>query len=354
MAPIQVLLVVGSYPPESCGVGGYVARLEAELRNRNLTVETEHQGPWTLAAFTARLHAIRFRANKLRARILHFQYPSVGFGRSLAAPFLAVALRLLGFRIITTIHEASQVHPLRRLALTPFLFWSHAVVFTNAHELNYAAKFIPGLRRKATVIPVGSTIQTGEGLKKFAANEVLYFGLIRPEKGIEKFIAVARRAREKNSKLKFRLVGARDPRFQSYYEGLRSDAGDSVEWTLDGSESIVAEILSCAHYAYFPFPDGASDRRTSLMAALVNQVAVLTTEGKFTAGEMSRRLRPLRVDHTNDEAIERIEAEMFNENELRVRQREAFEVSRLYGWSTICDLHIALYFAASTAAIRRA
>ena len=347
-------MIVGSYPPESCGVGGYVARLEAELQNRTVKVETLHEGPWTLAAFFARRRAIRKHASKLRARILHFQYPSVGFGRSLAAPFLALALRLLGFRIVTTIHEASQVHPLRRLALIPFFIASHAVVFTNSHELNYTARFIPGLRGKATVIPVGSTIQTGGGSKVQPANEVLYFGLIRPEKGIEKFIEVAKLAALQKSLVKFRIVGARDPRFQSYYEGLRSDGADSVAWTLDGPETAVAETLSRAHYAYFPFPDGASDRRTSLMAALVNRVAVLTTEGRFTADEMSRRLQPLAIEHTADEALARIESEMFNENQLRHRQSEAFTVSCLYAWSTITDLHIALYFAVSTTAIRRA
>jgi glycosyltransferase involved in cell wall biosynthesis len=59
-----------------------------------------------------------------------------------------------------------------------------------------------------------------------------------------------------------------------------------IQWSIGLSENAVADLMSRSRIAYMPFPDGASERRTSLLALLASGVVTVTTLGKATPLEL--------------------------------------------------------------------
>jgi glycosyltransferase involved in cell wall biosynthesis len=63
-------------------------------------------------------------------------------------------------------------------------------------------------------------------------------------------------------------------------------AGTAVIWDEGLPEAQVSQRLAAASIAYLPYPDGASERRATLKAALLNGVAVVTTQGPATPKDL--------------------------------------------------------------------
>ncbi len=59
-----------------------------------------------------------------------------------------------------------------------------------------------------------------------------------------------------------------------------------IIWDIDLEEKEVCKILSEALFSYLPFPDGASERRGTLLAVLGNGLVTITTKGKHTTKEI--------------------------------------------------------------------
>ena len=59
-----------------------------------------------------------------------------------------------------------------------------------------------------------------------------------------------------------------------------------MEWLLDRGDDETAGLLAGASAAYLPYPDGASERRGSLIAALGNGAPVVTTDGPDRPADM--------------------------------------------------------------------
>ncbi len=214
------------------------------------------------------------------------QYPSVGYGRSILPQLLCLRIRP-----VVTLHEFSHVRLPRQLASVPFILCASHLVFTSQVEAGHVRRVAPWLSGKSSVIPIGSNIRPQEHPVAREFNEVLYFGLISPRKGIEQVLEFASLARQGDAKLRVRILGQVAAQFQDYARHLIASAeGLPIIWTLDRSDIEVAEFLGRASVAYLPFPDGASDRRGSLKAALASGVVCISTEGKSVPDDMRRVL----------------------------------------------------------------
>jgi glycosyltransferase involved in cell wall biosynthesis len=140
-----------------------------------------------------------------------------------------------------------------------------------------ASHLFPWLKAKASVIHIGSNIPFREPQQ--ADTDVAYFGLIRPVKGIEEFIATLSRPCFRPA-LRIRVIGEVSPGYESYASEMipRLEAL-GAEILLNRSAGEVSELLSRAKIALLPFPDGMSRRRGSALAAMGNGALVVTNAG---------------------------------------------------------------------------
>jgi len=267
----KVLIVSGSVPPESCGVGDYSTRLYSLLRERGVD---------------AHLIALR-RANLLqtlklsRKAIVHIQYPSVGYRWSLLPQLLC----LLARRSVVTIHEFSQVHFLRKMAELPLLIFARRVIVTTEYERNILDRLT---HRKVEVVPVVSAVPLENTASDTQTRDgVVFFGLMRPHKGVEEFLALARKLRAHAPSFPIRAYSSIPAGNESYASRVLCQGRElGIDWQINRPLSEVSTGLLSSKYAYLHFPDGVSDRRSSFVAAVTHGLVVLTSKGDMSSPEL--------------------------------------------------------------------
>lgn len=329
---MNILMVTGSLPPEACGVGGYTARLVEELRSQGSHVDILHEGPWGLS----NAWRLNRKINTFKPNLVHIQYPTVGFDRALGPQMLS----LLQKRVVVTIHEVSQVHWLRRLSLYPFSFRSKALLFSNQYDCDYAAHFAPWIHGKTHIVPLGSSLPKISTHTK-DPYDVVCFGLIRPQKGIEDFIEAAAESQRRYLPFRFTLVGMKDPRFEDYFNSLVEKTKSlPVHWDIGLDNEATAARLSRATYAYMPFPDGATERRTSLLALLAQGIAVVTTETSMTPHAFKSQLM---LASNPGAAVDHIQRMSRDPSLLARTVQQGTALAKSYEWPSIAARHIEIY-----------
>lgn len=324
---MRVMLVSGSLPPEVCGVGDYSARLAEALRERGISVRLESAGDRTRAsaAYRSLLSG--------GADIVHVQYPSIGYGRRFWPHVLSTRARTRA-AVVLTLHEYAAAHPARRAAALALAVSSDRLVFVE--PVDRAA--VPYRKAAdAPVIPVGSNLPTAPSQGERDLRRVIYFGLIRPRKGLEDFFELARLSREQGAGFTFEVVGAVDERRHDYAQSLRASNPDVI-WTLGLSAPDAASRIASSRAAYLPYPGGASERRGSLLAVLQNSVPVVTTSGAHTSAALADCVM---LASGASEALERLrELQRWQPEEL-LSKAAAYVEAR--SWRTIADAHAELY-----------
>ncbi len=325
-------MVTGSYPPDVCGVGDSTFRLVSALQKMHVNVEVISNVNWATSNFLN----VKRHISEINPDIIHIQYPTVGYGYHITPQILS-----LFFPTITTLHEVSQSNILRQWALYPFSIASRHLVFTSEYERKYACIWAPWVESRSKVIPIGSNILTGIQVTKPRLEEVIYFGLIRSNKGLEDFIEVASLAKARKLNIGFRVIGMIDAKSHEYYTKLSNQTLNlPITWSIGLSHSEVADYLSKSSLAYLPFPDGVSERRGSLLAALSNSVAVVTTKGTHTPSVMQNAVAF--ADNPNH-ALGIITKLIADSNQLAFLQKAGYEYAQQFSWDIIAKKHIALY-----------
>lgn len=331
---LRIVLISGAVSDAPCGVADYTLQLGRALERLGLWVELYHARRWGLGSTWEHLRAIR----ALRPHIVHIQYPAVAYGKGLAPQLLAM---LMPHRVVVTLHELSQAHPARKVAMLPLLFAASYVIFTSEYEREYCLSRLPVLGRRSRVIPIGSNVPYVDNKEPKNPRLVCYFGLIRPKKDIDDFLTLARLARERAIALEFVLVGRPVAGYEEYAASLLLEARRlGIRCYSNLNLSGVAEVLSSATFAYLPFRDGASERRGSLLAALGNGLVVLTTEGKATTPALRNVVIPAENPQV---ALKRIEELVGDEERRTAISRLAKDYAHRFNWSQIATDHLRLY-----------
>jgi len=334
---MKLLLISGSYPPVTCGIGSYTEKLVLALQKFDIKIELLTNVDFSLSQL---FHLFKTIDN-IGADIIHIQYPSEGFGYGITPQILS-----LKYKTLVTIHEVSQFHPLRRLLLLPFSMRA-TLIFTNYMEYEYFRKIFPWHRKQANVIPIGSNIifdnKQEAPFEKKNITEIVYFGLIRPKKGLENVLDLAHLLQKRNSPYKVKIVGKTFRENSSYFNKIKMTAENlPVTWFLNHTDLEVSEEL-CKHVmAYLPFPDGASERRGSLLAVLNSGLLTFTTRGIQTPIEMDDAVvfvnDPLQVTLF----LEELESHGLKEKVIK-KSTEARKFLKNFEWDEIAKKHILLY-----------
>lgn len=272
-------MVCGTIKPFWSGTDDFSERLTAALRAAGTAVNWAEPTRWATDAFMEVRRAIR----RCGDDVVVVQYPTDAIGVSLS-PHL-YALTKGATPIVTTLHEFSHANPLRKASLSVLLTASAAVVVTTQKEFDALARWYPWLRGRMAIIPIGPTVPAREWAPS-AAFDVVNYGQIRAQKGLETFLECARRARAAGRPYRFTICGSPVPRFADYAEALEAEARDcgvTIEKNLPKDE--LADRLARASVCYFPFPDGASFRRSSILDAAACGAPLLTTTGESTPAD---------------------------------------------------------------------
>lgn len=333
---MRILLVSGSLPPNPCGVGDYTNRLAAALQNLGADVVCLGGEPWSGPREALALRRL-LKADP--ADVVHLQYPTVGYGRSLVPALLPLVAASTSFAV--TMHEFSSFKKLRRPWFWTFPRLADMRIFTNDRERGAFERSFPKRKGIDEVIGIGSNIPTAPNTRR-DERSISYFGLLTPGKGLDDFLCLAEQAA--SMPWTFRLIGAAPSSYAAYAAQIvarAKAAGISIHLDRDVHE--VAELLARTEVAYLPFE--ASLSRGSLLAAFSNGAAVLTRHGPNSG--QSIKQASLHVA-SSLEAFDAL-LELFQDDPKRVRlQRAARNVH--CGWPEIARKHLFAYERAIQAA----
>ncbi|HZQ42559.1 MAG TPA: hypothetical protein VFA99_04875 [Acidobacteriaceae bacterium] len=168
-----------------------------------------------------------------------------------------------------------------------------------------------------------------------------YFGLIKRDKGIEQVIELAKLLHKRAPHWRTRIIGRILPGSEALYQHLRTESqGLAIDWQIGLQDEALATALAATDIAYLPFPDGASERRSSLIALLTSGATIITTRGTHTPSQLNNAAL---FAESPSQAIAHIESlETFPERK-DLLSSAAQRYSQKFEWDSIAAEHIAVY-----------
>ncbi len=175
--PIRVVSLCGSIKPLFSGTDDFHDNLVAVLRTRDMDVRPVDLGQWGLAQVPALLRKVAAEQPDL----ILMQYPTDAFSMALG-PHVFSALQRLA-PLVVTLHEFAAANPVRRASLSVLLARAAAVIATSEAERTSLLSWYPWLKTRSQVIPIGANFPARDWQPR-EPPFVVYFGQIRPEKGL--------------------------------------------------------------------------------------------------------------------------------------------------------------------------
>jgi glycosyltransferase involved in cell wall biosynthesis len=257
------VLMVSTYPPDRDGIASYTARLEKALRKENVTVRIAANGrDWKRNSPTY-IFSIMRKAIVSRTGIVHVQLSYFTFGNEYYTglfPLLSVGLKLLGKKVVITVHDIVQQSRVK----DSFLKNHTGTRFLNCKRwaLNYFTRIVCSAAdkiivhseiaqkvltddyavsgKKIHIIPHGIDQVIVPAKKRLFENGVhanqnqrivSYFGLVKHGKGLEDLLEAWKKVKDVNAQLL--IIGGKHPTMKdNYYENLTNLVKD---WGLDSS-----------------------------------------------------------------------------------------------------------------------
>lgn len=325
--PIKVTLISGEYPPMRGGVGDYTALLADSLRRCGVevTVLTSRRAERANIPGDPAVAPVvtdwgiglgQVVANHLRRAspdLVHIQYQTGAYDMQLGINLLPWRLRLVRHRarIVVTFHDLKEpyllpkIGPARHLATHLIGAGADAVIVTNPEDFvrlsdpaNPSRTRLAFGRRPLRAIPIGSNIPAepphgydrAEWRNRLGARDgdlvVGFFGFLTPSKGIDSlvdaFIELARRGAPVRLLMIGAMAGDGYNVDRQYEHQVRQrldspEARGRVGWTGFVQAADVAAHLRACDVCVLPFRDGASLRHGTLMAALGQNLPIITT-----------------------------------------------------------------------------
>lgn len=334
MRSIRVLMVTGYTNPWGSPISHHADRLGEALAGLDAGVEVERFARPTWGVST--LRDVLRAANLHPGTIVHLHYPMSAMGRSPVPALLAARTRA-----VLTIHEATSIGRwLGRAKIAPAVALASAAVFTDEFERKFVAGAVPWVRRRSHVIPLASNIPGATGGAP-EQGRVVGFGTIRPSSGWEQFADLARLAKDSHPDWTFAAIGHISPDMGWYREELLRRAGDAIlEFTGELPPEDVARELGRGMVAYLPYHDGASGRRSSLLAAMANGLPVVSRAGAHTTAELRGAIA---LAQTPESAMKMIEQLMADAGE-RARLITAANVyTEARSWPAVARRYLQVY-----------
>jgi glycosyltransferase involved in cell wall biosynthesis len=291
----HVLYVTGEYPPHRGGIADYTYHLRQHVEAHGfgsyvLTLDgAEGPGVMTIGSWSWPVALqIREIARDHRIDLIHIQYQAGAFDMHPAVNALPTTLSAwLRLPVMTTFHDLRvpflfpKAGRLRNAVMLRMARASDCAIVTNPGDQRVLERAeIPTLR-----VPLGPSLP-GPDANIIQANgrkEVGYFGFPSREKGLLDLLAALNRF-EASTRPRLILVGAPQPDSGTHqYLSAKEiyDFAEELEVEIEVTGYLPPQAASnrlagCAALS-LPFPDGASQRSSALIAALNLGRPVVTT-----------------------------------------------------------------------------
>ncbi|MCU0465648.1 MAG: glycosyltransferase family 4 protein [Anaerolineae bacterium] len=312
MGRLKIGFVTGEYPPMQGGIGAHCHALAAALSDAghrvaiytdrrgvsddSRTALTPDGGHWRWGS----LRAIDAWARRERLDVVNLHYQTAMYQMS---PFIHILPDVVrAAPVVTTFHDlrvpylfpkAGRVRTwvVHRLARA-----SAGTVSTNHEDAAALRQVAPSV--PVELIPIGSSVRTGLPPDFDAASfrlergvqpdetVIAHFGFMNHSKGIEVLLDTLAALRAEGLPVRLWMVGGRtgasDPTnadFAAQIDRKITALGlvDAVHWSGFVDEPTASAYLTAADVVALPFLDGASYRRSSLMAVINHGCTIVTT-----------------------------------------------------------------------------
>lgn len=306
---MRIGLVTGEYPPMQGGIGAHCRVLAQTLSDQGHTVyifsdaqaaESDPRLHLTHAPARwrgATLRALNAWATEHRLDVVNLHYQTAAYQMS---PWIHFITRYVkAAPVVTTFHDlrfpylfpkAGPLRPwiVRRLART-----SAGVIATNHED---AARLT--FHRQHALIPIGSSVRVDlpPDFDRSAwrarlsipadAFVVAHFGFINHSKGVDTLIDALALLQRTPRPIHLLMIGGRtgssDPTNAAYAQTIDARITSAgldarVHWTGFVDDRAASGHFAASDVVALPFRDGASYRRSSLMAAIQHGCAIITT-----------------------------------------------------------------------------
>jgi len=370
---MKIGLISGEFPPMPGGVGDFTRSLAERIRDhghevhilsrRGSTSETLKVS--TLSGWgPGSLPAIRSWARQRGLDIVNLQYQTAAYDMS---PFIHFLPTAVDAPLVTTFHDLRYPYLFPKAGrlrnwIVMRLARSSAGIITTNQEDDLQLKRLPNRR----IIPIGSSIPRANCSDSEAvaarwrapadANSFVlgHFGFVKAVKGIDYLIEALASLRSAGHDLRLLFIGGRrntvdssdDATHLTKLEDRIEQLGiaDAITWTGYLPEREVAACFSAADLMVLPFADGASYRRSSLMAAIHCGCAILTTKPAVNVEAFEHGANLWLVPPCSTDAIERAILRLMRDHEQLHRLRMgAAKLRTRFDWDVIARETIAFY-----------
>ena len=370
---MKIGLISGEFPPMPGGVGDFTRSLAESLCEHGHEVHILSRPGSTSAALNlsavrgwgpACLPAIRAWARQLGLDIVNLQYQTAAYDMSPYIHFLPAAIQI---PLVTTFHDLRHPYLFPKAGrlrdwIVMRLARASAGIITTNHEDDFRLSRLP-IRR---LIPIGSSIPSANGSDSAAiaarwpapANTSSFalghFGFVNAVKGIEYLIEAMATLRNAGHDLRLLFIGARrnnvdteaDADFLRALDDRIEQLGlaDAIDWTGYLTDREVAACFQAIDLMALPFTDGASFRRSSLIAAVHSGCAILTTEPSVPVAPFVHGSNLWLVPRCSADALNGAILQLMSDRaQLEGLRTGALKLREQFDWDLIARETIAFY-----------
>lgn len=373
---LRIGLVTGEYPPMQGGIGAHCKVLAQTLaaQGHHVAIFTDMRAAEADPCISLTNTAKRWRGGTMRAinawakreqlDIVNMHFQTAAYQMSPWIHYLPGYVKTAP--VITTFHDLRfpylfpKAGRLRDWIVMRLARASAGVIATN-HE-DYAR--LTSLPHHA-LIPIGSSVLTDlppdfehETWRKRAgaANGtplLAHFGFINHSKGVDTLLEAAALLVKSGTVLHLLMIGGRtgtsDPTNAAYADTIDAKIRalglqPYITWTGFVEPREASAYFAAADVVVLPFRDGASYRRSSLMAVIHHECAILTTKPAVEIPTFQNGANLMMVAPENIPALAAAMQVLTSSSVLRATLREgAAKLKHHFAWETIAADNVAFF-----------
>jgi glycosyltransferase involved in cell wall biosynthesis len=367
---MRIGMITGEYPPMQGGIGAFTRILAGEMaaQGHELFVLSRkgaqsddprvHLQPSVQQWGLGSLRDARRWAQVTRLDIMNIQYQTAAYSMSPYIHFLPEAIHPIP--VVTTFHDLRfpylfpKAGALRNWIVKRLANASDDVITTNIEDARE-------LHRVCAIIPIGSNIPKIEHTdlqtwrSKAGAKPgdflIVFFGLINRSKGLDTLLDSI--ACLKGIPIRLVIVGggagSSDPTNAATIREIdaqieRLGLAPIIYKTGYIDEEAVGAYLAAADVVALPFEDGASYRRGSLMAALQQGCAIVTTTPRVPTPAFIDGENMLLVPPRDEALLTTALHHLYQSPDARTHLRQgAATIAQTFAWSGIAQATLNFY-----------